>query len=324
MLYVIAAFIPLWIIIAFRDSSVGTDTGITYYRVFQHALNGSFQVYADNVEVGYLTLVNILAKISSDYFIVIFVTGTLVWGIFYYYIVHNSENIAWSILLFFLSFNYFHLFNGIRQYLAIGISLLGFRFLYDRKLIKYLIVILLASTFHILALVYIPVYFLYDIKCDIKKSIVVLTAVTVMFSGVWALITRFVFSPKLLYYLKTTKYYHSFTISYITIAAVIVLLGLTVQLIYKVEDKKYNINLWMQLASLVIAVNASYIPEHHRVFWLFSVNSMIFVPMIAETAKKYKIFIYIAVAILFLADFTRSYLTGMDQVQEYLFWMNSL
>ena len=93
ILYVIAAFIPLWIIIAFRDSSVGTDTGITYYRVFQHALNGSFQVYADNVEVGYLTLVNILAKISSDYFIVIFVTGTLVWGIFYYYIVHNDKNL---------------------------------------------------------------------------------------------------------------------------------------------------------------------------------------------------------------------------------------
>lgn len=320
IIYFVLIFIPMWVLIAFRNISVGTDTGITYYRIFQHSLNGSYQIYADNAEAGYLLFNNLVAGITDNFFAIIFITGTISWLIFYVYIIKNSEDIGMSILIFFLSYNYFHMFNGIRQFISIGIVLLAFKFIYSKKFIPYIIFIMIASTFHIMALVYIPLYFLYNIKCDIKKSTVILSLSTFFFPIFWNFFSKFMKSEKLLYYLKTRKYYHSVTISFVVISFVILGLGLLIQFILKLNDKVYSLNLWMQLFSLIIAINAPYIPEHNRVYWLFSINSMIFVPMIANKIKKYKIIIYTAVIIVFTADFVRSYFTGMDQIQNYSFW----
>lgn len=325
LFFFIAAFIPLWILIAFRDASVGTDTGITYYRIFQNALNGSFQIYADNAEPGYLLFVSMLTKFTSNYLACIFVTGTVGWLIYYCYILKNSENIIWSLLLFFLSYNYFHLYNGIRQMIACGIVLIAFKYIEERKIIWYLGLVALAASIHIMAVIYIPFYFLYHFKVTIKRAIIIVGGSTMAFSVIWPIVSSYITSPKLKYYLMTTKYYsNDITLSYIAIAFVMTAIALAVQLIRGVDDKKYNLNLWLQIASLIIALNGTFIPEHHRVFWLFSVNSMIFAPYITKHAKYEKYLIYILVTLVFLADFIRSYATGMDQVQEYLFWSGTV
>ena len=62
-------------------------------------------------------------------------------------------------------------FTQMRSSLAILLIILAIKFIYDRKLVAYMLVILLAYQFHHLALLGIPLYFLY--KVCINKSAII-------------------------------------------------------------------------------------------------------------------------------------------------------
>lgn len=59
-------------------------------------------------------------------------------------------------------------FVQMRSSLAILLIILAIKFIYDRKLVAYMLVILLAYQFHHLALLGIPLYFLYKIRLNIN------------------------------------------------------------------------------------------------------------------------------------------------------------
>lgn len=61
--------------------------------------------------------------------------------------------------------------NTIRQYLAIAIVSFAYRFIEERKLVKYLIAILIATSVHSTAIIMVFVYFLYVKETDIGKNI---------------------------------------------------------------------------------------------------------------------------------------------------------
>lgn len=320
--FLVFAFLPLWILISFRDISVGTDTRNTYFKLFQFVINGNYENYGANAEKGYLFLIYIIALLSDNYFWCIFFVGTLCWLLFFIYIIRDSKNVCWSILLFFLSYSYFHMFNGVRQYLATGIVLLSFYYIYERKLIKFLLLILLASTVHSMILVFIPFYFLYDIKLNIKRTIIILIVSTLAFSSVWRWIISVFSGSKYEYYLGREQYFYGYTLTYILIAFTVLVIGLFIKWLYNIDDKKYELNLWMQLCSLIVATNAPVIPEPHRIYWIFSINTMIFSPLIVSYThdKRKKIIIEVIITGVVLLDFLRSWFTGMDQVQKFMFW----
>ncbi len=320
--FYILAFFPLWSIMAFRNITVGTDTAGTYYHLFQNAIDGSYGIYADNAEIGYKLLMKFISLLSHNYLSVLIITSTLCWGIYYIYIAKNSENIILSIFVFFLSFNYFHSYNIVRQMLACGIVLIGFKYIYDRQFIKYLLIVLFAMTFHTLAGVFIVFYFLYNIDLDIKKTVIIVVSSLLFFNVVWKYVVEMLVGTKFQYYVETTKYYLSYTIAYIIIPLTLLIIGFIVKRLYKVNDKQYNINMWMMLLGLLVELNAPFIPEHHRLYWIFTINSMIFVSLILKNIRKrgYRYLLFFLICAVYLMDFYRSWITGMNRVQDYMWY----
>ena len=76
-----------------------------------------------------------------------------------------------SILLYIFTGQWQGSFNGVRQCLAAAILFAGHRYILERKLCKYFLVVFIASMFHITAVVMIIPYFLFTRKADLKQIV---------------------------------------------------------------------------------------------------------------------------------------------------------
>jgi len=85
----------------------------------------------------------------------------IVFGICTYIFDDNNNNIVASMLVFCLMPTlFFNTFNVVRQFVATGIFLYSLRYVYQHQFFKYAGLIIIASLFHISAILLIPIYFL--------------------------------------------------------------------------------------------------------------------------------------------------------------------
>ncbi len=107
-------------------------------------------------------------------------------ALFVFTIAKRSENMTLSLLLFIFIGCYTGMFNGVRQYLAAGILFAGFRFVQEKKCFKWLLIVLLAATVHITAILMFFVYF----ACNLKFNFM-----TVVLYAVIAVVLLFLYEP---------------------------------------------------------------------------------------------------------------------------------
>ena len=144
-----------------------------------------------------------LHQIDADYSVLIMISSIitllpLMW-VFYKF----SANYPLSVFFFFTMGIYASTMNGIRQYIAVGIILIGAKYIFSHKnsdFWKLLPLIILASLFHNSALILIPIYFL----CR-RKAWSVPTFVSVV-AGVVGLIFVSMYLPFFLSILEDTAY----------------------------------------------------------------------------------------------------------------------
>lgn len=91
-----------------------------------------------------------------------------------------SDDFLLSIFMFVVSTDYLSwCFNGIRQFTAVCIVLLGFDFVFRKKYIPAICIILLASTIHGSALLMLPIIFIIQGKAWNKRTLLMLIGVVV-------------------------------------------------------------------------------------------------------------------------------------------------
>ena len=119
--------------------------------------------------------VSIIAKISSwiydDYATYIFLASVITIGLSINTISKYSKTFMFSVLLFIFIGAWHGSFNGVRQFLACAIIFAGHRYIIEKKLLKYFIVLFLASMFHITAAVMAFLYLIPLKKLNLTKTI---------------------------------------------------------------------------------------------------------------------------------------------------------
>lgn len=110
----------------------------------------------------------------------------------------------WLSIIFFVTFPLFYLnsFSVIRNFSAIAITFYGVRYIHEKKLLKYIIVVLVAAMFHKSALMAILFYFIKDIKIKTSKIIILLISLPICSKIVAFLIEKIL--PKYSGYLSKT------------------------------------------------------------------------------------------------------------------------
>ncbi len=145
----------------------------------------------------------LLIKDGVEYSALIMISSVITIFSFMLLFYNFSVHYAFSVFLFFTMGIYVSTMNGIRQYIATAIILLGAKYIFSSKksdFLKLLPLILLASLFHSSAVILIPIYFL----CR-RRAWSAPTFISV-FIGVVGLIFISMFLPSFLSILKDTSY----------------------------------------------------------------------------------------------------------------------
>lgn len=168
------------LIAGLRAPNVGTDTQ-AYIEDFYNINSTKGSSY--RMEPLFILLNKVAYFIYPHHFTMLFLSSLITVSLFFYVYSKYSTNFILSILLFFTTYIYYASFNGVRQYIAVAITFLSLIFIYDKKPIKFLITILIASGFHTTALVFLPMYLLYIFIKNLNTTkLAVMTFIVVILS----------------------------------------------------------------------------------------------------------------------------------------------
>ncbi|MBQ8429663.1 MAG: EpsG family protein [Clostridia bacterium] len=165
---VISAIIPMFLLFVFRYKYIGADT-IGYVRFFQKEIRGYswsaiFDVDAMRFEIGFRLYVKIISLFTDNYTVFFLINALIIFGILLRFSFKYTQNAFVFFFLFIALGTYGFFETGLRQALAMVICLLSIDFVKDKKLIPFLLLVLLAYYFHKSALIFMVIYPLSLIK----------------------------------------------------------------------------------------------------------------------------------------------------------------
>lgn len=156
-------FLIYFLLLAFRAEPVGADTW-NYLSKFQNARYSTWteHVFSRTSEHGYAFLTKLVASVTGSEQIFLTVIALItVYPIAKLYM-EESESPILTISLYLILPMFQMLFSGLRQAIAIAFIPAAYRCIKERKLLKFLIVVWIASLFHSsawLILVLYPIYY---------------------------------------------------------------------------------------------------------------------------------------------------------------------
>lgn len=176
-----------WILLSgLRHLSIGADTASYLYiyngidakswdEIYTIFFN-TFNFEQSQVDGGYYLFVKITQIFTNDYqnfLMIVAVIFTVPLG---YFIYNNSSNVFISYLLYSVMFYSFFSITGIRQAIATAlVVLIGYEFIKKRQLFRFVLIMIIAFTFHKSALIFSPFYFIKRLK--LNKNMMILTAI---------------------------------------------------------------------------------------------------------------------------------------------------
>lgn len=170
IVFLCGCFSLLFIYSALRVN-IGWDYTMYTRGFYKMARSGFETLEYQSWEYGFNLLTKVIALLTKDSRIYIAVISAVCLAGPFYVILRYSKKIWLSVLLYINLYFFYCTMNFLRQSIAISIIMFAYTFLINRKLLPYLLLILIASCFHVTALLMIPVYFLANLKFSLKPPI---------------------------------------------------------------------------------------------------------------------------------------------------------
>lgn len=173
-----------------------------------------------------------------------------------------SDHYPFSISLFFMSGSFYYMLNGIRQFMALAFMLYFLDWFFEKKYIRFAIVILIAMTIHTTIILWIPIMFIVQGKPWNKKTLFFIALILMAVTSV----SQF---TDLLETALTDTVYEGITEQFAfddgsniirtIIAAVPVFLSLLgKEIIEKAEDQRINILVNLSIVNTLISLLANF------------------------------------------------------------------
>lgn len=183
LFFVFASFFAIILFQSLRKWTVGIDV-VTYLNFFERLSAESMMDFSAEfytIETGFLIYNKLIAWFTSDKQIFLVIVSASIFIPIGYVIYKNSKNFYLSIVALITLGIFNFSFSGLRQSIAIAIVFLSFECIKKRKWVLFLGLVLLASSFHLSALVFLPAYPLYFLKIKKKHFLLILGFIAVVF-----------------------------------------------------------------------------------------------------------------------------------------------
>ena len=148
----------------FRNVNVGIDTP-TYVEYFLMFRNLSWtESLKWDLEPGYIILNKLIGTFTGDPQVFLAVLSLFVLLPIFALTWKKSVDPLLSILVFVSLQNWYSTFAALRQWCAVAVFAIAYYYIVERKLIRFILVTIVAYTFHQSALFMLPIYFLYSFR----------------------------------------------------------------------------------------------------------------------------------------------------------------
>lgn len=308
------------LIAGLRGYDVGWDTR-NYVWFFSRVTNYDLRfVFTNNFELekGYVLLEYFTSKISTNptaLFLIIAIFYCFSVGLFIY---KNSKNPILSYVIFISMGFYTFSMTALRQTVAIGIILFSFEFIKKRKFIPFLLLVLLASTFHYSALVFLPFYFIGYKKFTRPYVLLTLSTIPLVF----------VFRDRLFSILTQISGYGYSALeregpTTLFMLLILVFIGGIIQrksILKMAKDNALYFN--STYLSIILATMAFIHPATLRAGYYYMLFLVLFIPEIIHSLsdKRIKALAYIAVILALLFLYIRNLNPSSPFVPYMFFW----
>ena len=273
-------FLPPFFILALRHG-VGRDYFWTYVPIFKQLAKSKNY---EGVEFGYILLNKIILIFTENYYWLFIITALIFCFFMFKSIFEQSKYRAISTYIFLTAGLYFYSMNVMRQSMGFAIFLYSLKYIRTKNLKKYVFYILIATSIHKSSLVYLPIYFIRNVKIDYKKFIFISLSIILSKNIIFNFLGMILYNTK--YYNYISGFYADPTKSMISpiINFLIICIFL---LFYKVksDDIEYKLYLNIHIVAYLISLLLGTVPLISRVFIAFYHINILSIPYLISLIK---------------------------------------
>lgn len=310
--------VPLTVISGLRYN-VGADykgyTSFFYYMLY----NPNSKVIG-NFEVGFKLMTKFIQIFTDNPAWLFIIISTIISFFVFKAIYNESPNPPLSIFLYVSMQFYFYSMNGMRQFIAMSIFMFSIKYIKNREIIPFLLLNTIGITFHNSSILFIPLYFLYNIKLTPKVSILLLSIGTIFANYIYKYLLMIVLNTKYATYIGS-KYdtgSHGYIVMLIQIFVLIFALFWYKKRENNNENKTYNFYCILQLFATYLSCIDGLLPLLSRIRISFSFPAIILIPMSLELIKNKKEMFIFKTCIILLFSAYIFYTVGIQNANSVL------
>lgn len=297
---------------AFRDDTVGNDTH-NYMVLFDNIRVYPIKAFTFRYEIGYVIFNKAISLFTSNAQWLLIITSLFIWISVCRFFVNYSDRPSLSLFFLITIGLYAFFISGIRESMAIAICLFAFPLIQTKRPILFIITVLIASTFHISSLIFIPAYYLYNNKMSLKmKSIVVLVTIstTILFDRLLILAVKWF--PRFNSYLTTD--YNNGTIRLASVLNALLVFGLYLICQYFINkdgnstDEGYNNLLLFGVALLIASFSFNLLDRlanYYTIFLTITIPNILTKSITKTKITCLVIIVYVFIAYFMIVQFLR-------------------
>lgn len=314
--YVFVIALLLGLLMGLRNKSVGYDTK-NYYYLF-NSINSISAARQQNDPFFYITAY-FLMKIDNTPYFPIFVFS-MISNFLVIYRLWDFRDISiykYSVLRYFTIF-YFFSFNCMRQFLSIAIAFYGTKYLDSGEYIKYLIIVFVASLFHLAAIVGVVLLF-FEIKKwkELDKKQKNFISLYILLIPIYVLGMFYVASG------RYERYFDNISFMNFTSVAVKIVIFIAILMFFLgsreyTDDKKIRLVFLYYFIGLMLNLLGSFYQFMERLGYYFYIYATIYTGIIARY-RKYILLFRILILIVLLRSFTLNCINNSMGQMPYIF-----
>jgi len=316
-LFIIIGILTLFLLL--RSTKVGIDTK-NYENIFNYCREKNIieLLTYERHEIGYKYYTKFIS-LFTNYHLFLCITSVITMMGIYFFIKENSKNYFLSILLF-ITFNFYGYYFGIlRQSIAISILLCGYKYVFEKKIWKFLLFVLLATLFHKTAFIFIILYFIKYVHIDKRKLLIWIGIIVMSFISrqfILNFIINYVYKPADLTFYSGSGY-----------KMLILLIGLGICCYFfqdrlLKQDKNNQLLINMIFVGGIMQTLSTMFSNTYRVTLYFTYAMIPLIPNMIETIKNKKIKNCIILCMIALLSIYFYFMTTnlVDYIEYQFFW----
>ena len=265
-----------------RHETVGVDLQ-NYTYIFKSISKSGWQnTLGRSAEIGYSALNKVISLFTDEFFWVQIAAAVLAVYFMAQAYIRYSDDAALTIALFVMLSNFILLFSGLRQAIAISFGFVAFECVKRKKLLLFLLVVVLSILFHTSAFMLIFMYPLYHMRITKKWLLWIIPVLVVVF-----IFNRQIFGALAVFLGMFTKY--DAEISSTGAYMMLVLFALLAAFAYLIpDDEKMDAETIGLRNFLLLSVVLQMFATLHDLAMRMNYYYMAFIPLLIPRVITYK------------------------------------